>query len=130
MFRNQFNYLKLYTMVEILVPISISLGAFAMVVLLRKFQNAEKLKMIEHGMDPNAHSPKTRGKGLKFALVAIGVGIGLLVGSVLDSSGIVYEEVAYCSMGFIFGGIGLLIGYILEAKQLKEEEKVEQGAEG
>ena len=110
-------------MVEILVPICISLGAFAMVVLLRKFQNTEKLKMIEHGMDPNVNSPKTRGTGLKFALVAIGIGIGLLVGSVLDSSGIVYEEVAYFSIGFIFGGIGLLIGYILEAKKIKEEEQ-------
>jgi len=114
----------------IFVPIFIVLGAFAMIVFLRKYENAERLKMIEHGMDPHSKSPKTRGKGLKFALVAIGVGIGLLVGSVLDSSGIVYKEVAYCSMGFIFGGIGLLIGYIWEAKQLKEEEKVEQGAEG
>ena len=113
-------------MVEILVPISISLGAFAMVVLLRKFQNTEKLKMIEHGMDPGTHSPKSRGSGLKFALVAIGIGIGLLIGSVLDSSGIVYEEVAYFSMGFIFGGIGLLIGYIMESKQIKEEQEQQQ----
>lgn len=114
----------------VFVPILISLGAFAMIVFLRKYENTERLKMIEHGMDPHSKSPKTRGKGLKFALVAIGVGIGLLVGSVLDSSGIVYEEVAYFSMGFIFGGIGLLIGYILEAKQLKQEEKPEQGDKG
>ena len=106
----------------ILVPIIISLGAFAMIVFLRKYENEERLKMIEHGMDPHSKSPKHRGTGLKFALVAIGVGIGLLVGNVLDSSGIVYEEVAYFSMGFIFGGIGLLIGYILEAKKIKEEE--------
>jgi hypothetical protein len=94
-----------------------------MIVFLRKYENGERLKMIEHGMDPHSKSSKTRGTGLKFALVAIGIGIGLLVGSMLDSSGIVYEEVAYFSMGFIFGGIGLLIGYILEAKKIKEEEK-------
>ena len=110
-------------MEAILVPVLISLGAFAMVVFLRKYGNTERLKMIEHGMDPHSNSPKTRGTGLKFALVAIGLGIGLLVGSMLDSSGIVYEEVAYFSMGFIFGGIGLLIGYILEAKKIKEEEE-------
>ncbi len=109
--------------VGIFVPIIISLGAFAMIVFLRKYENAERLKMIEHGMDPHSKSPKTKGSGLKFALVAIGVGIGLLVGNVLDSSGLVYEEVAYPSMGFIFGGIGLLIGYLVEAKQLKKEEE-------
>jgi len=45
---------------------------------------------------------------------------------VLDSSGIVYEEVAYFSMGFIFGGIGLLIGYLMEAKKITEAEQEEQ----
>ncbi len=110
-------------LIPILVPILISLGAFAMIVFLRKYENTERLKMIEHGMDPHSKSPKSKGTGLKFALVAIGVGIGLLVGSVLDSSGIVYEEVAYFSMGFVFGGIGLLIGYLMEAKQIKEEEQ-------
>jgi len=112
--------------VGVFVPIIISLGAFAMIVFLRKYENGERLKMIEHGMDPHSKNPKTRGSGMKFALVAIGVGIGLLVGSVLDSSGIVYEEVAYFSMAFIFGGIGLLIGYLMEAKKLKEEQEREQ----
>jgi hypothetical protein len=110
----------------VFVPILIALGAFAMIVFLRKYENAERLKMIEHGMDPHSKSPKTGSSGLKFALVAIGIGIGLLVGSVLDSSGIVYEEVAYFSMGFIFGGIGLLIGYLMEAKKIKVAEQEEQ----
>lgn len=109
-------------MIGILVPIIISLGAFAMIVFIRKYENSERLKMIEHGMDPTANRPKRVAGGLKFALVAIGVGIGLLIGSVLDSAGIVYEEVAYFSMGFIFGGLGLLTGYIIQTKQMKEEE--------
>ena len=100
-----------------------------MVVFLRRFENIERLKMIEHGIDP--HSGKQRGRGgLKFALVAIGVGIGLLIGNILDSSGIVYEEVAYFSMAFIFGGIGLLAGYLIEAKQLKEEQERERSQSG
>ena len=115
--------------VGVFVPIIISLGAFVMIVFLRKYENEERLKMIEHGMDPHTKKPKTRGTGLKFALVAIGVGIGLLVGSVLDSSGIVYEEVAYFSMAFIFGGVGLLIGYLMEAKELKKEMEMEQDSQ-
>ena len=115
-------------MIGILVPIIISLGAFAMVVFIRKYGNSERLKMIEHGMDPTANRPKRAAGGLKFALVAIGVGIGLLIGSVLDSAGIVYEEVAYFSMGFIFGGLGLLAGYLIQMKQMREEDEREQSA--
>ena len=111
--------------VGVFVPILISLGAFVMIVFLRRYEKEERLKMIEHGMDPHVKK-KTRGTGLKFALVAIGVGLGLLVGNVLDASGIVYEEIAYFSMAFIFGGIGLLIGYIMEARQIKQEEQEEK----
>jgi len=110
----------------ILVPILISLGAFVMVVFIRKFENAEKLKMIEQGMDPNLHRPKKAAGGLKFALVAIGVGFGLLVGNFLDASGLLYEEVAYFSMGLIFGGVGLFAGYMIQMKQMKKEEESEQ----
>lgn len=110
----------------ILVPILIALGAFAMIVFIRKYENSERLKMIEHGMDPTANRPKRAAGGLKFALVAIGVGIGLLVGSVLDASGIVDEDVAYFSMGFLFGGIGLLIGYMILSKQMRAEEERER----
>ena len=112
--------------VGVFVPIIISLGAFIMVIFLRRFEKEERLKMIEHGMDPHSGVQKRRGGGLKFALVAIGVGLGLLIGSILDSSGIVYEEVAYFSMAFIFGGLGLLGGYLLEAKKIKEEQERDQ----
>ena len=108
-----------------LLPIIITLGAFVMVVFLRKYENIERLKMIEHGMDPLSKSPRNRAVGLKFGLVVVGVGIGLLVGNVLDASGVVYEEVAYFSMAFIFGGIGLLVGYIIEARQIKKEQEKE-----
>ncbi len=111
--------------IGVFIPIVISLGAFIMVVFLRRYEKEERLKMIEHGMDPHSEVQKRRGSGLKFALVAIGVGIGLLIGNMLDASGLVYEEVAYFSMGFIFGGIGLLVGYVIEAKQLREEQQRE-----
>lgn len=112
--------------VGVFVPIVISIGAFVMIVFLRQYEKEERLKMIEHGMDPHSGTQKRRGGGLKFALVAIGVGIGLLVGNVLDSSGLVYEEVAYFSMSFLFGGIGLLVGYLIEAKKIKEEQEREK----
>ncbi len=110
-------------MEALLIPILVPLGAFAMIVFIRKYENSERLKMIEHGMDPTANRPKRAAGGLKFALVAIGVGIGLLIGNMLDASGLVYEDVAYFSMAFIFGGLGLLIGYTIQTKQIREEEE-------
>ena len=112
----------------VMVPIIISLGAFVMVVYLRRYEKEERLKMIEHGMDPHSGVQKRRGGGLKFALVAIGVGIGLVIGNVLDSAGVLDEEVAYFSMSFLFGGLGLLGGYLIEARQIKKEQEQEQGS--
>jgi len=111
--------------VGVFVPIVVSIGVFIMVVFLRRYEKEERLKMIEHGMDPHSGVQRRSGGGLKFALVAIGVGIGLLIGNVLDSAGVVDEEVAYFSMSFLFGGIGLLAGYLIEAKRIKEEQERE-----
>ncbi len=97
-----------------------------MVVYLRRYEKEERLKMIEHGMDPHAGRQARKGGGLKFALVAIGVGIGLVIGNILDVAGILDEEVAYFSMSFLFGGLGLLVGYLIEAKQIKQEQEKER----
>jgi len=107
----------------ILIPIVISLGAFAMVVFLRKYSNSEKMAMIEKGADPKLFQHHGSGTGpLRFALLAIGAGIGLLIGSLLYENSRMDEEVAYFSMIFIFGGLGLVASYIIEQKRKKKEE--------
>ena len=112
--------------IAVMIPIIVSLGAFVMVVFLRRYEKEERLKMIEHGMDPHSGRHGRRSGGLKFALVAIGVGVGLVIGNVLDSAGVLDEEVAYFSMSFLFGGIGLLGGYLIEARQIKQELEEER----
>jgi hypothetical protein len=74
------------------------------------------MAMIEKGINPmNMTKPKTNPSGtLRFALLAIGAGVGLLVGSVLEKSGLVDDEVAYFSMVLLFGGLGLLISYLIQ----------------
>lgn len=122
---------KLNVMHEVVatsIPIVITLGAFAMIVLLRRMEHNEKLKMIEKGIDVNQfRQQKKSGTGaIKFALMAVGIGIGLLVGNVLDAYTTLNDEICYFSMIFLFGGIGLFVGYKIADQKEKEDEKLNQ----
>lgn len=104
------------------IPIIISLGVFAMIVLLRRMENQERLKMIEKGMDLNLPKKEKDGSSaLKFALIAVGVGLGLLAGNLLDVYTPLKDEVCYFSMVFLFGGLGLFIANKMEEKKRKKE---------
>jgi energy-converting hydrogenase Eha subunit C len=110
------------------LPIIISLGAFVMIVLIRRFDHQERLALIERGMDPaafkNSAAQKTNPAGtLRFALLAIGVGVGILAGFMLGEATAIARGTAITSMIFIFGGIGLLISYLIHIKQEKEEKQ-------
>lgn len=108
--------------IEILIPILIPLFIVILIILIRRYENTERMAMIEKGMEPGTMKPKKSYTGLKFALLAIGGGVGLMIGNVLEVSTAINEEVAYFSMLFLFGGLGLLIAhFIIEKKQEKEE---------
>jgi uncharacterized protein DUF6249 len=110
--------------IAVSIPIVITLGAFAMIVILRRLEHLEKLKMIEKGIDiSKMQKPHKPGGAIKFALMAIGVGIGLFVASILDSYTEIDNEVLYFSMIFICGGAGLFIGNEIADKRIKEAEK-------
>jgi uncharacterized protein YacL len=95
-----------------------------MIILLRKFENDERMAMIEKGLNP--HMPKPRRPKTNsmitfhFAAIAIGVSIGLLIGNLLENLVNMNEAVAYFSMILLFGGIGLLVSY---GVQLNYEER-------
>ena len=104
----------------VLLPIIISLGAFVMVVYLRKFENIERMSIIDKGLSPDLfRSNKVAPTTIRWALLLIGVGIGFLMGYFLDGM-FDMEEVGYFSMLFIFGGIGLGSAYFLEERRMKQ----------
>ncbi len=109
----------------IMVPIVAIIGAFIMIVYLRRFENAERMAMIEKGVDPSLFTRKARRSSsgtLRASLLLIGAGTGLLIAYFLDRS-FDMEEVAYFSMLFIFGGLGLGAAYMVEEKKIKEEQR-------
>jgi hypothetical protein len=104
----------------VMIPIIAIIGTFIMIVYLRKYENTERMAMIEKGLTAEIFKGKRDSSfPLRFSLLLIGSGIGLLMGYGLDQL-FNMEEVAYFSMIFILGGIGLGAAYILEEKKSRQ----------
>lgn len=109
--------------IGVFIPIIAIISAIVMIIYLRKYENDERMAMIEKGVDPalfNLKKQRSTSLPLRFSLLLIGVGLGLFIGYFLDVH-FGMEEVAYFSMLFICGGIGLGLAYIIEEKKIKEE---------
>lgn len=109
---------------EILVPISIFAAVFGIVYVIVTARNREKMAMIEKGVDPKEFmaKPKTNKNGIiTWALLLVGVGIGLFLGSLLETYTDVPEEPAYFACSLFFGGLGLAAAYMI-TKKAKDTE--------
>lgn len=115
----------------ILVPITFFICTFAMVFGLRYLSNKEKMAMIERGIDPGLHksTPKPF-LSLKFGLLLVGLGFGLMVAlftviNVFGKEMTGMEEGQSVAIYFgclgIFGGLGLIVSYIIEKKWLDKQ---------
>lgn len=103
--------------IGVLLPIIITLGAFVVIVYVRKFENLERMAIIDKGLSPDLFKKSHSTSGaLRAALLLLGGGLGLLMGYWLDKA-FDMEEVAYFSMILIFGGIGLGLAYIIEERK-------------
>lgn len=103
--------------IAMFVPIVSVISIAIMVVFLRKFQNEERMSMIDKGQNPfDQKRVSNTSFPLRSALLLIGVGLGLFLGYFLDENTRM-EEVAYFSMLLICGGIGLGISYLIEEKK-------------
>ena len=111
------------TLFGVMVPITLFLGLFTTLIFLRKYENDERMAMIEKGMEPVTRK-KSNGFGtLRFGLLAIGIGLGALIGFIILQimGATTDEEVAgaiYPSTILIFGGAGLLLAYIINKKKV------------
>lgn len=98
-----------------------TIGTLIMIVFIRKYANIERMALIEKGENPYQIKQTNTSVPLRFSLLLIGFGLGLLIGYFLDMA-FFMEEVAYFSMIFIFGGGGLGLAYLIEERKAKEKE--------
>ena len=111
---------------EALIPITLFAGAFAMTFGIIYLITRQNLAMIEKGMNPKEFSNRPAPyKNLKWGLLVIGAGIGLLLAYLLDLSVVAIngEEnpALYFSLIAIFGGLGLVSSYKIEKKELLDK---------
>lgn len=101
----------------------IPLGLFAMVygIVYLSVRKKERLALIESGQDAKIFNKESNvALSLKFSLLLIGLGVGALVGYILEESTTMEEGISYFSMILVFGGIGLLVYYLMGKKKVKE----------
>jgi hypothetical protein len=107
---------NLVPIVGMLIPIIGTIGLFTMIVFVRKYENDEKMAMIAKGITPPQKKPRefNVSQSLQIGFILIGFGIGLLMGSLLESLTNIDGDTAHFAMIFIFGGLGLLASYFYQ----------------
>jgi membrane protease YdiL (CAAX protease family) len=110
---------------EFLIPIVMFAGGFAMIFGIVYLKTRQNLAMIEKGMNPKEFANRpVPFRNLKWGLLLIGAGIGLLLAFLIDTLAIPreVEPVAiYFALIAIGGGLGLVASYRIEKKELLDK---------
>ena len=123
---------------EVLIPITIFAGGFAMIFGIVYLKTRENLAMVEKGMNPKQQMNRPAPfKSLKLGLLLMGAGVGLLLAYIIDrileanTTSSMYHRhdgnpAIYFALIAIGGGLGLIRSYSLERKYLidKREEGI------
>lgn len=104
---------------EILIPILVPLGAFAMVFGIIYLRTRENLAMIDKGMNPKRYANLPAPfRSLKNGLLLLGAGVGLFLAHVIYNSMSGRDnEIIYFALVAIGGGLGLIGSYAMEKKE-------------
>jgi len=106
-------------MEAILIPLIVFSSIFGIFYVFLNTRNKERLSLIEKGADASLFASKKNYKSnltLKFGMLAVGIGVGILIASILATYTVLDEEVAYPSMIFLFGGMFLIANAMIEKK--------------
>jgi hypothetical protein len=110
---------------EVLIPITIFAGGFAMIFGIVYLKTRENMAMIEKGMNPKDKTNRPAPfRSLKAGLLLLGSGIGLFAAYMIDTFAIRTDyrfdhhdnPALYFSLIGIGGGLGLVVSYLIEKK--------------
>jgi len=113
----------------VIVVITLFICTTALVFGLRYMTNKERMGMIERGIDPGLQKARVAAPtpflSLKFGLLMVGLGLGLIVAIFIVQNMSVSQEAAsavFFGFIFLFGGLGLVISYAIEKKWLDRQK--------
>ena len=118
---------------EIFIAILIPLGFFTMVFGIVYMFKRENLAMIEKGLNPKIqYNRPVPYKNLKWGLLLVGAGVGLLLAFFLDQyilpatphDGDDPRDFIYFALLAIGGGLGLIRSYSVEKKELLNKRDI------
>ena len=96
-------------------------GFFGMIFGIVYLVTRQNMAMIEKGMNPKEPVRKSLPRYLKWAMLFIGAGVGLLVAFFIDNYMLrsnVEPEAVYFALLAIGGGLGLLASYRMEKNEI------------
>lgn len=110
-------------MVEMLIPIAFFATVFGIIFIIIQARNKERMALIEQGADPGlfAKQPNRRGLLLKIAMFIVGAGVGLILGSIISTIGLLPEGIAEIAMLMVCSGMALMASYFLIRKLENED---------
>lgn len=106
-----------------LIVLIIFASIFGIVFVIASARNRERMAMIEKGVSPKDFMTDRRPNSygiLKWALLLVGIGFGLFIGSLLEAYTSISEESAYFACALFFGGAGLFAAFLI-AKKAEEK---------
>lgn len=112
-----------------LIPlVAIGGSITAMVIIAYLFFNSRhkvRMALIQHGKEATIFKDTPNGSsGLKFGLLMVGIGLGILAGMMLESVLDTDSPVPHFSMMLILGGAGLITYYSILKKKDDESSTV------
>jgi hypothetical protein len=111
---------------EVLIPIVMFAGGFAMVFGIVYLRTRQNLAMIEKGMNPKefANRPAPY-RNLKWGLLLVGAGIGLTLAYMITQYWLRDTEDPALWFAFVAigGGLGLIQSYRIEKKEVLDKEE-------
>ncbi len=109
---------------ELLTVLIVFSSIFGIIYVWISTRNKERMAMIEKGADASLFATKKRSFTnitLKIGMLAVGIGLGVLAGSLIANYTTLRPQVAFPSMIFLFGGLFLVGNAFLEKKQSENE---------
>ncbi len=99
---------------EFLIPVAFFAMVYGIVYLF--VRKRERLALINKGVNATIFESSKEHSSLKWGLLFVGIGTGILLGKVLAVYTTMEEEPAYFSMICLLGGISLILYHLLARK--------------